>query len=149
MPEPKRGVSPTKWGPCTWGFLHFVAMGYPAAPTAGDQAQYRAFFVETLPCVLPCKACRDNLRRHITHAPPDAALAQGRDALFAWTVRLHNIVNRETGKPTMDPRAAKMVYDAGPKCSCRPPGIVAADAVAVILMLACAMVVLGLFARRR
>lgn len=149
MSDQKRGVSPKKWGPCTWGFLHFVAMGYPAEPTPGDQIQYRSFFVDALPCVLPCKACRENLKRHITHAPPDAALREGRDALFAWTVRLHNIVNRETGKPAMDPRAAKMVYDAGPRCACKPPGIVAADAVTVLLVLAGAMILSSAFAARR
>lgn len=142
----RRGLSPSKWGACGWSFLHYVALGYPAtAPSAVDKAKYKAFFSDALPFVLPCKMCRDNMRRHMTHAPPDAALDQGRDALFDWTVRLHNIVNREIGKPTIDVRAARLVYAAGPRCECKPPGALAADAVTVILVLALVLVVVGAF----
>jgi hypothetical protein len=137
----KRGLSPAKWGSCGWSFLHYVALGYPARlPSVQDRRQYRAFFVDALPCVLPCLMCRNNLRRHITHAPPDQALSEGRDALFAWTVRLHNIVNRELGKQTVDVRAARLLYDAGLKCSCRGQGWLEADAVTVILLLALGLV---------
>ena len=142
MSAQKRGISPQKWGACGWAFVHYVALGYPVdRPSVKDRKQYRAFFVDALPCVLPCLMCRENLSRHLTHAPPDEALTQGRDALFAWTVRLHNIVNRELGKPTIDVRAARLVYEAGLKCSCRPPGVVAADAATVIVVLALGMIV--------
>jgi len=134
-----RGLAPHKWGACGWSFLHYVALGYPAdRPTALVRRQYAAFFA-ALPGVLPCQMCRDNMLRHLTHAPPDRALATGRDALFDWTVRLHNIVNRETGKEAIDVRAARLVYAAGPRCVCRPPGMFAADAVTVILGVAVAL----------
>ena len=144
----RRGISPKKWGACGWSFIHYVALGYPVRnPSAGDINQYRSFFVDSLPLVLPCKACRENLTRHITHAPPDSALEEGRESLFAWTVRLHNIVNREAGKPTVDPRAAKLVYEAGPTCVCTPPGLFSADAVTVILVLALCLLIAGYMGR--
>lgn len=38
------------------------------------------------------------MRDHIIDAPMDDALSSGRDALFAWTVSLHNAVNRSLGR---------------------------------------------------
>lgn len=139
----RRGQPPEKWGSCGWAFLHYTALGYPASqPTPADRRLYRGF-VYSLVSVLPCSMCRDNLRRHLTHAAPDAALAEGRDAFFAWTVRLHNIVNRETGRPTVDVRAARRLYAAGPRCRCEPPGALAADLATGLLILALVLVVVS------
>jgi len=138
---------PQKWGTCGWSFIHYVALGYPESrPSMLERRRYRAFF-DSLPGVLPCKMCRENLTRHLTHASPDDALARGREALFDWTVRLHNIVNRECGKAALDPRAVRAMYAAGPRCSCKPPGVVAADAVTVLLAVAGAVLLVSLFVK--
>ncbi len=143
-----RGVAPSKWGACGWSMLHYIALGYPSSrPSALVRRQYGEFF-RCLVGVLPCEMCRDNLRRHSTHAPPDKALAEGRDALFDWTVRLHNIVNRETGKEPIDARAARLVYSAGPVCTCSPPGLFAADAVTLILAAAIVLLLTGAVLRK-
>ena len=143
-----RGLSPAKWGACGWSMIHYIALGYPESkPSALVRRQYKEYF-SALTGVLPCEMCRDNLKRHLTHAPPDKALAEGRDSLFDWTVRLHNIVNRETGKDAIDVRTARLVYNAGPKCECRPPGIFAADAVTIILAVAVALLVASVFFKR-
>lgn len=134
-PVELRGISPKYWGPCGWAMIHYIALGYPKHPTNAHKQQYTAFF-ETLGNVLPCLKCRNNFRRHLTHAPPTAALAEGKDALFAWTVRLHNIVNGELDKRRIDVRAAKAMYDMGMHCSCAPRGSPAVDTATCILILA-------------
>lgn len=110
--DEKRGIDPAKWGACAWSTIHNIALGYPKRPTAEHRRQYAAFF-ESLKYVLPCLKCRENFTRHMTHASPSSALAQGQDALFDWTVRLHNIVNGELGKRRIDVRAARAMYRSG------------------------------------
>ena len=144
MVTEKRGIPPSQWGPCGWALIHYVAMGYPETPTTAQRQQYAAFF-NSLKDVLPCKMCRDNFRRHMTHASPDAALAQGRDALFEWTVRLHNIVNGETGNRRIDVRAAKVLYSRGMHCSCSPAGSRGLDVASCILFLAVVVVAAAFF----
>jgi hypothetical protein len=104
-----RGIPPHKWGAAAWTFIHYVAAGYPKRPTLQDADEYARFF-SSLEYVLPCKACRDHLHDHMRRNPPNEALAGGRDALFAWTVRLHNIVNESLGRPTASPERMARWY---------------------------------------
>ncbi len=85
------------WGPSFWATLHYVALGYPAKPTVAQRTAYGTFF-ESLPAVLPCGTCAVNLVRHLKGLDLESFLGSG-DALFAWTVLLHNAVNRDLGKP--------------------------------------------------
>ena len=138
--EEKRGIDPAKWGACAWSTIHYVALGYPKKPTAEHQRQYAAFF-ESLKYVLPCLKCRENFTRHMTHASPATALAQGQEALFDWTVRLHNIVNGELGMRRIDVRAARAMYRSGAYNK--------KDRLATaLLVLALAMVVASMFCRK-
>lgn len=94
-------VDPRVWGPSTWRTLHYIALGYPDRPDAADAARYTAFF-EGLGPLLPCAACAANYGRHLLELPIAPFLALGGAApggLFDWTVRLHNVVNAEKGKP--------------------------------------------------
>ena len=88
-------LSPEIWGPSTWRAIHYVALGYPSAPSEDDVAAYGAFF-GSLQRVLPCESCANNYRRHLRELPIEPYLRSGR--LFEWTVLLHNLVNRELGK---------------------------------------------------
>ena len=108
-PPPLRGIPPRKWGPSAWVFIHYLCLGYPERPTPADADDYRSFFA-TLPFVLPCQACRSHLADNLQETPPDEALSRGRDALFAWSVELHNMVNKALGKPEMDLDRARRVY---------------------------------------
>ena len=107
-------TDPDAWGPHTWRAIHHIALGYPERPGAVEAAAYRAFF-RALGPVLPCGTCAENFQRHLAREVPltDAALA-GRDALFAWTVALHNVVNRETGKRELPLAEARRLYDGAP-----------------------------------
>ena len=83
------------WGRCLWTSIHLIALSYPKNPTKEVMKQYRDFF-ENLGNVLPCIKCQNNYKRHLKELPIDYFLYED---LFKWTVEMHNIVNKETGKP--------------------------------------------------
>lgn len=99
---------PDIWGKHMWFSIHFIAQDYPLEPSQDDIASYRAFF-ENLWKVLPCYKCGVNYKRHLKELPIDQYL-ESRELLFAWTVELHNIVNKELGKPRMSLEEAKKKY---------------------------------------
>lgn len=93
------GIEPNIWGPSTWATIHLICLGAPEV-FQGEQLSYKKFF-DALPYVLPCEKCKAHLIQHLESHTMDGALAGGRRTLFAWSVELHNIVNRSLGKPTM------------------------------------------------
>lgn len=97
-----------QWYHCTWSTIHYIAMGYPQSPTPEDKANYKAFFFALGP-VLPCKKCSVNYQRHLIELPIEPYLANN-DTLFEWTVKIHNIVNRENNKPEWSTEQAKNHY---------------------------------------
>lgn len=90
-------MRPSIWGKHIWYTVHYVALGYPMQPTVEEKEQMRTFYL-TLGKVLPCKKCRVNFADHLTKLPLTDAVMANRNALFAWTVDLHNEVNKMTGK---------------------------------------------------
>ena len=102
-------MSPEIWGRHLWFAIHFIALDYPDSPTAEHVEQYKLFF-ENLGAVIPCYKCSQNYQRHLQEMPLTMAALANKDALFAWTVALHNIVNKETGKPEWKIDEAKKFY---------------------------------------
>ena len=94
MSRQKIAVIP--WGFHTWHAMHYVALGYPDAPSQKDVDDYRTFFTSLGP-VLPCKMCTGHYAEHLKTHPIDAGLAS-RAALFEWTVTVHNAVNKSLGR---------------------------------------------------
>lgn len=99
---------PALWGKHMWFSIHFIAQDYPTDPSPEDMQVYKSFF-ENLWKVIPCYKCGVNYKRHLLELPIDQHL-HSREALFAWTVSLHNIVNSELGKPQMSLDEAKKKY---------------------------------------
>ena len=58
------GMLTSVWGPSLWHTLHTVSFNYPVKPTIKDKINYRRFVLE-LKYVLPCKYCRDNLKKNL------------------------------------------------------------------------------------
>jgi hypothetical protein len=87
------GFQTSVWGPPAWLFLHTVSFNYPPrAPTKRRAAQYKRFF-ESVGCVLPCGACRDNYCESVAPGGPfeiTPAVLRDRGALSLWLFRLHN-----------------------------------------------------------
>ena len=107
------GVTPSVWGEPAWRFMHAVALGYPSSgPDLETRARYRAFY-ENLRGVLPCDSCRRGYTVIFAAIPIDDALASGSDALFRWTVDVHNEVAKKLGKPAMSAQFVRESYIFG------------------------------------
>ncbi len=107
------GFAPEVWGPSMWFMFHTVAATYPARPTPDDAANYAAFFA-SLRHVLPCEGCRRGYAVMLETEPTRLTqrVFASREALFKWTVDVHNRVNAKLGKPVhADWRAWYREYD--------------------------------------
>ena len=130
-------VEPGIWGPALWKAIHYVALGYPAEPTDEQKRKYLDFFVG-FGDVIPCGKCRENYKRHLLEVPLDL---QSRETLFAWTVAVHNIVNRENSKPELSTDAAMDMY-VSPRDYIRRANQSNRDAwISVCVGMACIMIV--------
>jgi FAD-linked sulfhydryl oxidase len=103
-------MDPQIWGKHLWASIHFIALGYPDSPSDSESKSYEAFF-KSLYKVLPCKSCSNHLRETLAKqhplTPKDLV---DKDALFKWTVDLHNVVNTRLKKPVMSLDQATMTY---------------------------------------
>ena len=57
------GMLVSVWGPAQWHFLHTMSFNYPVNPTKEDRIHYREYMLN-LENVLPCKYCRENLKKN-------------------------------------------------------------------------------------
>lgn len=104
-------VAPTQWGKYFWTCMHLTAVGYPETPSSQEREDYKAFFLG-FGKILPCSKCRGNFARHCEELPIELYMF-GRQQLFDWTVRLHNIVNGDLGKPKWTYEEAWQYYTKG------------------------------------
>jgi hypothetical protein len=110
-------TSPKVWGKHFWYTIHISALGYPEIPNEDDKASYRDFLVN-FGNILPCKKCAINYQKHLKELPLDNAL-RNRDRLFAWTVELHNMVNKAIHKPSWNVEYAEAFYLNGDYDKCK------------------------------
>jgi hypothetical protein len=91
------GMLTSVWGPGLWHYLHTMSFNYPVNPTASDKVHYRNF-INTLRYVLPCKYCRDNLKKNMIIMPLTNDALKDRDSFSRYVYRLHEMVNKLLGK---------------------------------------------------
>jgi len=72
-------------------------MNYPKKPTDEDKQSYYQFFKD-LEDILPCEKCAYNYSTNLQKHPLEQSL-DSRDSLIRWLIKIHNEVNKETGKP--------------------------------------------------
>lgn len=101
-------MRPAIWGPYIWTSIHLIALEYPENPTHIDKLNYKTFYA-ALGGVLPCSGCSKNYTRHFLELPIDDFLDSPK-SLFIWTIKLHNIVNIETGKAIWNEESAYKYY---------------------------------------
>lgn len=104
-------MNPSSWGPSLWKSIHYIALGFPDMPTSTDRENYLKFF-KNLGKVLPCYKCSVNYEAHLNELPIESFITNS-DMLFKWTVQLHNIVNRDTGKREISLDEAYAIYKSG------------------------------------
>lgn len=105
-------MNPNVWGKYQWTSIHFIALGYPShSPPENVKDTYRRYFTEILPEILPCMTCREHLKKTLNEQHPLMPKhLEGRDALFEWTVSLHNVVNTRLGKAQITLEEARNIY---------------------------------------
>lgn len=90
-------IPPTTWGPFFWHTMHLVALGYPVEPTYAEKRAAKEFF-ESFTHLIPCPTCKIHYADHLKEMPITPSLDTRKD-LFKWTVDMHNMVNKDLGKP--------------------------------------------------
>lgn len=106
-------MNPNYWGKYFWNVIHITALDYPNNPSKNDEKIYAQFY-KSIGQVLPCSKCRKNYERHFENIPIHYFL-ENRKSLFKWTVHLHNIVNKELGKPQWSVEYAESFYKSREK----------------------------------
>ena len=130
-------ITPGIWGEPLWRVMHMFALAYPVSnPDKHTQDAYRDFFL-SLKVIIPCEKCRNEYVRILEAMPLEPALRGGREALFRWTVDIHNSVAAKLGQGQMDPLYVRKTYIFQTPRS-GPRGI--PGAVALVLALVSALV---------
>ena len=80
------------WGPAIWHALHTISFNYPVSPTNQQKHQYRDFIL-SLQHVLPCKYCRQNLKKNFKAMPLQMDDMKSRDTFSRYIYGLHEKVN--------------------------------------------------------
>jgi hypothetical protein len=91
------GMLTSIWGPPLWHALHTISFNYPVKPTKEQKDNYYNFF-KNLRHVLPCKYCRENLKKNLQVVPLKKSTFKNRDSLSKWVYNLHETVNKMLGK---------------------------------------------------
>ena len=84
------GFASISWGPVMWFLIHLYSF-------QADLYFFRTWF-ESLPRVLPCGACRENLPRNLIQSNYDPKIWTSRDMVSQYMWQLHNVVNQCLGK---------------------------------------------------
>jgi len=94
-------IKPAKFGPYYWGVLHLACLG------GIDPAALQAL-VSLFPAILPCPACGMHFAEVLNENPlPETS---DPDALFKWSVDVHNTVNRQLEKPVFTYEEASQLW---------------------------------------
>jgi hypothetical protein len=91
------GMMTSVWGPPLWHTLHTISFNYPVNPTKEHKKNYYKFY-SNLVNVLPCKYCRDNLKKNLEKHPLTMSVFENRNSLSRWVYELHEIINKMLGK---------------------------------------------------
>ena len=91
------GMLTSVWGPSMWHTLHTISFNYPVNPT-NKQKKYNYIFFNSLRNILPCKYCRDNLKKNLKCNPLNMNTMKNRNSLSLWLYKLHELINKMLGK---------------------------------------------------
>lgn len=91
------GMLTSVWGPAIWHVLHTISFNYKVHPSEEEKAQYKTF-IESLQNVLPCRACRENLKKNLPLAGYGDHVYENRETFSRFIFDLHQTVNKMLGK---------------------------------------------------
>lgn len=87
------GFLTTIWGPPFWHTLHTISFNYPINPTSEEKKHYKNYIL-SLQNILPCGACRKNLKTNFKHLPLTMKHMESRYTFSRYVYNLHELVNR-------------------------------------------------------
>ena len=91
------GMLVSVWGPSQWHFLHTMSFNYPVKPTNKDKKHYIDYMLN-LVNILPCKHCRENLKKNYKVFPLTMDCMKDRNSFSRYVYRLHERINKNLGK---------------------------------------------------
>ena len=91
------GMLVSIWGPALWHSLHTMSFNYPVKPTLNDKSNYRRFMMN-LVNVLPCRHCRENLKKNYKAFPLTMDCMKDRNRFSRYVYQLHERINKNLGK---------------------------------------------------
>jgi hypothetical protein len=91
------GMVVSVWGPSAWHFLHTVSFNYPINPSEMDKKHYRNLMLN-LVNVLPCKHCRENLKKNYKVFPLTMECMKNRNTFSRYVYQLHERINKNLDK---------------------------------------------------
>lgn len=95
----KNGFITKTWGPALWHVLHTISFNYPVKPTEENKNDYMNF-IYILTKVLPCGACRENLKKNLKNTKFSRKVMKNRESFSKWVYQLHKHVNNMLNTPT-------------------------------------------------
>jgi len=87
------GMLTAVWGPSLWHSLHTISFNYPIKPTKKDKLHYRNLIMN-LQNTLPCRYCRENLKRNLKSHPLRLCDMKDRHTFSKYVYTLHESVNK-------------------------------------------------------
>ena len=97
------GICKESFGPHFWATLHITCLGT-------QNVLNIIKFIYAFSDIIPCSKCRQHFKQLIVDHPiPETASSD----IFKWTVDMHNIVNKETGKEEIDYVKALEIWISG------------------------------------
>ena len=87
------GMLTTVWGPSMWHYLHTVSFNYPVNPSCDDKKHYKELILN-MQYTLPCKHCRENLKKNLKAHPLKECHLKNRVQFSKYVYRLHEIINK-------------------------------------------------------
>ena len=93
---PYKNIDPNLWGSPLWTFLHYLSLSYPENPTT-DEQEIIYNFLASMQKIIPCEKCRNNFLKHLDSM--EVEVLTSRTNFVRWLFNIHNLVNKDTGKP--------------------------------------------------
>ena len=91
------GMLTAIWGPPMWHTLHTISFNYPVKPSKEQKDNYYQYFL-TLQHILPCKYCRENLKKNLKNKPLQLCDMKNRETYSRFIYELHERINSQLGK---------------------------------------------------
>lgn len=91
------GMLTSIWGPSLWHFLHTMSFNYPMNPSEEEKNNYKNYIIN-LKNILPCRFCRDNLKKNFKILPITKSVMTNRDSFSRYIYDLHEMINKMLGK---------------------------------------------------